>query len=158
MCIYRMRFDQPKAKGLSAFGGMTFVFKFFFPMTTNNRGFSLIGGLALLTLLVGCAHTAQTENLLSNAGFSTVVAITSRQQQHLMTLQPYKVTVVRRNGKTYYVYADPAHNQIFVGNQFAYDKYRDLRLEKNLAQENLQNIEQSDWSSPGWEVWGPWHE
>ena len=43
-----------------------------------------------------------------------------------------------------------------VGNQFAYDKYRDLRLEKNLAQENLQNTEQSDWSSPGWEVWGPW--
>jgi hypothetical protein len=24
--------------------------------------------------------------------------------------------------------------QVFVGNQFAYDKYRDLRLEKNLAQ------------------------
>jgi hypothetical protein len=125
-------------------------------MTTNNRAFSLISGLAILTLLIGCAHTVQTENLLSNAGFSTVVAMTPQQQQHLMTLQPYKVTAVRRNGKTYYVYADPAHNQTHVGNQFAYDKYRDLRLEKDLAQENLQNTELSDWSSPGWEVWGPW--
>ena len=56
---------------------------------------------------------AQTENLLSNAGFSTVVAITPQQQKHLMTLHPYKVTAVRRNGKTYYVYADPCHNQIY---------------------------------------------
>jgi hypothetical protein len=125
-------------------------------MTANNRSFSLIAGLALIALFVGCAHTAQTENLLSNAGFSTVAAKTPQQQQHLMTLQPYKVAVVRRNGKPYYVYADAAHNQIFVGNQFAYDKYRDLRLEKNLAQQNVQNTQMSDWSSPAWEVWGPW--
>ena len=33
-------------------------------MTMNNRGFSLISSLAILTLLIGCAHTVQTENLL----------------------------------------------------------------------------------------------
>jgi ABC-type uncharacterized transport system auxiliary subunit len=89
-------------------------------MTTNRRIFILIGGLALVAILAGCAHSAQTENLLSSAGFNTVVATTPQQQQHLATLQPYKITVVRRNGKTYYVYADPANNRIFVGNKFAY--------------------------------------
>jgi len=53
-----------------------------------------------------------------------------QQQHHLKTLPPNKVTVVRRNGKTYYVYEDPAHNQIYVGSQFQYYRYRDLRLEK----------------------------
>jgi len=122
-------------------------------MTTNSR---LLAIICVFTVFVGCAHTAQTENLLSNAGFRTVIASTLEQKQHLTTLEPYRVTAIRRNGKTYYVYPDPAHNQVFVGNQFAYDKYRDLRLEKNLAQENLQNTELSDWSTPGWEVWGPW--
>jgi hypothetical protein len=111
---------------------------------------------AFLLLLNGCAHTMQTENLLLKAGFNAIAANTPQQQQHLKTLQPYKVVIVRRNGKLYYVYADPTHNQILVGNQFAYYRYKDLRLEKNLAQENLQNTEMSDWSSPGWEVWGPW--
>jgi hypothetical protein len=78
-------------------------------------GFNLIGAIALLAL--GCAaNTQQTENLLSAAGFRTVIANTPQRQQHLKTLPPNKVTLVQRNGKNYYVYADPAHWQIFVGN------------------------------------------
>jgi hypothetical protein len=83
-------------------------------------GFNLIGAIALLALAVGCANTQPTENLLSAAGFRTIIANTPQRQQHLKTLPPNKVTLVQRNGKNYYVYADPAHNQIYVGNPSQY--------------------------------------
>jgi hypothetical protein len=81
-------------------------------------GFSVIGAFALLALAVGCASTEQTENLLSAAGFRTVIVTDPQQQQ----LSPYKVTVAERDGKTYYVYADPARNQNYVGDQSQYQR------------------------------------
>ncbi len=114
-------------------------------------GFRLVAGSALVALAVGCANTQPTENLLSAAGFRTVIATTPQQQQHLKKLPPYKVTVVQRNAKTYYV------NQIYVGSQFQYDQYRDLRLAKNLAQEDLQDARLNAETAMGWEVWGPFY-
>jgi uncharacterized lipoprotein YmbA len=73
---------------------------------------------ALLAFAVGCATTQQTENLLSAAGFNTVIASTPKQQQHLKTLKPDKITSVKRNGKTYFV-------------------FQQLRLQQKLSNENL---------------------
>ena len=116
--------------------------------------FSLASAFAFIALVVGCAHTQQTENLLSAAGFRTVIATTPQQQQHLKTLPPYKVMRVQRNGKTHYVYADPAHNLIYVGGLFQYDQYRDLRLAKNMAAEDLQDARLNADDEMGWQVWG----
>jgi len=85
-------------------------------------GFSLIGAFALLALIVGCANTQHTENLLSAAGFRIVIANTPQRQEQLKALPPDKVTLVQRNGKNYYVYADPANNQVFVGTPSQYSK------------------------------------
>ena len=114
-------------------------------------GFNLIGAIALLALAVGCANTQHTENLLSAAGFRTVIADTPQRQEHLKTLPPDKVTLVQRNGKNYYVYADPAHWQIFVGNPSQYQKYQQLRLASNLAQDQLETAQLNSWG-PG--LWG----
>lgn len=119
--------------------------------------FSLVSAFAFIALVVGCAHTQQTENLLSAAGFRTVIATTPQQQQHLKTLRPYKVMRVQRNGKTHYVYADPAHNLIYVGGLFQYDQYRDLRLAKNVAAEDLQDAKLNAEDEMGWQVWGPFY-
>jgi hypothetical protein len=120
-------------------------------------GFSVVSAFAYISLVVGCAHTQQTENLLSAAGFKIVIATTPQQQQHLKTLSPYKVMLIQRNGKTHYVYADPAHNLIYVGGLFQYDQYRDLRLAKNLAEEDLQDAKLNAETAMGWEVWGPFY-
>jgi hypothetical protein len=120
-------------------------------------GFSVVSAFAFISLIVGCAHTQQTENLLSAAGFKIVIATTPQQQQHLKTLSPYKVMLIQRNGKTHYVYADPAHNLIYVGGLFQYDQYRDLRLAKNLAEEDLQDAKLNAETAMGWEVWGPFY-
>ena len=120
-------------------------------------GFNLASAFAFIALVVGCAHTQQTENLLSAAGFRIVIATTPKQQQHLKTLRPYKVMRVQRNGKTHYVYADPAHNLIYVGGLFQYDQYRDLRLAKNMAAEDLQDARLNAEAEMGWQVWGPFY-
>jgi hypothetical protein len=114
-------------------------------------GFNLIGAIALLALTVGCANTQHTENLLSAAGFRTIVANTPQRQEQLKALPPNKVTLVQRNGKNYYVYADPAHYQVFVGNPSQYQKYQQLRLASNLAQDQLETAQLNSWG-PG--LWG----
>jgi hypothetical protein len=96
-----------------------------------------LAALALLAFAVGCATTQQTENLLPAAGFKTVTASTPKQQQHLKTLKPGKITSVKRSGKTYFVFPDPAHNQLYVGGQAEYQKYQQLRLQQKLSNENL---------------------
>jgi hypothetical protein len=121
------------------------------------NGFNLIGAIALLALAVGCANPQPTENLLSAAGFRTIVANTPQRQQHLKTLPPNKVVLVQRNGKNYYVYADPAHYQIYVGNPSQYQQYQQLRLARNLAQDQLATAELSQQATMDWGmVWGPW--
>ncbi len=112
---------------------------------------NLIGVIALLTLAVGCANTQHTENLLSAAGFRNVIANTPQRQEQLKALPPDKVTLVQRNGNTYYVYADPANNRAFVGTPSQYQKYQQLRLANNLAQDQLQTAELNSWG-PG--LWG----
>jgi len=95
-------------------------------------GFSIIGAFALLALTAGCANIQQTENLLSEAGFRTIIMTNPQQQQ----LRPYKVTVAERNGETSYVYADPARKQIYVGNQSQYQRYRQLQEQVWAAQQS----------------------
>jgi hypothetical protein len=107
--------------------------------------------IALLALTVGCANTQHTENLLSAAGFRTVIANTPQRQEQLKALPPNKVTLVQRHGKNYYVYADPANNQVYVGNPAQYQKYQQLRLASNLAQDQLETAQLNSWG-PG--LWG----
>jgi len=120
--------------------------KYIFP------GFNLIGAIAIMALALGCAaNTQQTENLLSAAGFQTVIANTPQRQTQLKALTPNKVSLVQRKGKNYYVYADPASNQAWVGTPAEYQKYQQLRLARNLAQDQLETAQLNSWG-PG--LWG----
>ena len=119
-------------------------------------GLRRIGALAVLAMVVGCAaNTQSTENLLSAAGFRTIVANTPQRQQHLKTLPANKVVLVQRNGKNHYVYADPAHYQIYVGNTSQYQQYQQLRLARNLAQDQLATAELNQQAAMNWDMWGP---
>lgn len=82
--------------------------------------------IVLLLLAAGCATTKRTENLLGQAGFQRVAATSDKQMQHLMSLPPDKVTIARINGKAFYVFPDPSHKQIYVGNAEEYQSYQQL--------------------------------
>jgi hypothetical protein len=119
-------------------------------------GLRLISAFAVLALVAGCAaNTQSTKNLLSAAGFRTIVANTPQRQQHLKTLPANKVVLVQRNGKNYYVYTDPANNQIYVGNPSQYQQYQQLRLARNLAQDQLATAELNQQAAMNWDMWGP---
>ncbi|HYZ72735.1 MAG TPA: hypothetical protein VE641_06620 [Chthoniobacterales bacterium] len=123
----------------------------------------ILGGLPLAiilliaTLLWGCAghNTQSTEDLLSAAGFNVVIASTPKQLNHLAHLPPYKMMKIKRSGKNKYVYADPSRKLIFVGDLFSYDRYKDMRLEKNVTEEDLQDAKFNAEIASGWDVWGP---
>jgi len=116
--------------------------------------FSLFSLAALLALAAGCSTTKQTESLLSAAGFQIMPATTPEQKAHLKTLPAGKVTTVQRAGKTYFVYPDAAKQVAYVGQQPQYQEYQKLRLQKQMAEDQLQAAELN--SEPGWNAWGVW--
>ena len=115
-----------------------------------------MGAVALLALAVGCTQTQNKENLLISAGFKVIVPRTAAQKQKLQALTPDKVTLVQKDGKTYYVFPDAANNQAYVGGPTQYQAYKQLRLANKLANENLEAAEMNQDASMDWGSWGGW--
>ena len=127
-------------------------------MKQISTGFSLMGAIALLALAVGCTsmQTQNKENLLIAAGFKVIVPHTAAQQQKLQALPAGKVTLVQKDGKTYYVFPDAANNQAYVGGPKQYQAYKQLRLANKLSNENLEAAEMNQDASMDWGAWGGW--
>jgi hypothetical protein len=120
---------------------------------------SPIGALALVFLTLSCTGVQQTqnkENLLIAAGFKVIVPKTAAQQQKLKALPADKVTLVQKDGKTYYVFPDAANNQAYVGGPNQYQTYKQLRLQNQLANDNLEAAEMNQDASMDWGTWGGW--
>ena len=115
---------------------------------------SFIGIVALMALATGCATTKQTENMLSAAGFKIMPATTPDQQAHLKSLPAHKVTMVQREGKTYFAYPDPKQQVLYVGQQAQYNEYQPLRMQNQWAEEEMNAAEMNAESS--WGMWGGW--
>ena len=112
--------------------------------------FRILSTIALLALAVGCANTRSKEDSLVAAGFRVSVPKTAAQQQKLKSLPPDKVTVVQKDGKTYYVFPDVARNLAYVGGPKEYETYHQIRSQKKKFEEIQwkENAEQIDWG--GW--------
>jgi hypothetical protein len=114
---------------------------------------TLLAASLFLTLAIGCSTTANREDMLSAAGFQRVPANTPERQAHLNSLPADKITPVVRNGTTYYTFPDPKQNVLYVGQEPQYQKYQNLRLQQQMAQEQLSAAEMND---QAWGAWGPW--
>jgi hypothetical protein len=112
-----------------------------------------IGAIALVALALGCASTKNTEDMLSAAGFKTVPADTPRRQADMANLPAHKITRTTRDGVAYYVYPDPNNNVLYVGGQSQFDRYQNLRVQNQMAQEELSAAELN---ANYWGAWGPW--
>jgi hypothetical protein len=123
-------------------------------MKNRSAVICVLGLLALAALGFGCATTSQTENLLSAAGFKMMPATTPEQKAHLQTLPANKVTMVVRDGKTYFVFPDAKQQVLYVGQQAQYNEYQRLRLQKQMAEDQAQAAAAN--SEPAWGAWGGW--
>jgi hypothetical protein len=99
--------------------------------------------LGLTLLLTGCATpkpSLHTEELLQSSGFKVVVATTPAEKAQLQTLQPGKLSVVRRDGKTWYVYPDAARQQLYVGSPDQYQNYRQAYQDDQMVRGQVDSV------------------
>lgn len=135
-------------------------------MKPTTRIFFRIIAAGCTALLVSCASTQTTsqnrESMLVASGFKVISPKTAAQKQKLQNLPTGTVTMIKKGKKKYYVFPDAAHNQAYVGGPKEYQAYQQLRADKKLSREDLQDAEMyndatMEWSmwSGGEGVWGP---
>jgi hypothetical protein len=118
--------------------------------------------LVAVAMLGGCAamqrREAQSkESLLAAAGFQIRVASTPQQQANLQALTPRRIVPhVTKTGAMAFVYADPTDcNCVYVGDQAAYQRYQQLAIKQQLAQEQMMTAEMNEDAAMDWGAWGP---
>jgi hypothetical protein len=121
-----------------------------------------IAGLTLCAALPGCSaierHEAeQTEQLLSAAGFQMRAADTPAKLADLERLQQQKLVRHDRDGEVTYVYADATGCKcLYTGDRESYDQFEKLRVQENVAQQEMMAAEMNQEAAMNWEMWGPW--
>src|SRR5205814_7076532 len=108
-------------------------------------------------LLISCASTQITtqhrESMLVASAFKVITPKAAAQKQKLQNLPPGNVTMIKKGKKTYYVFPDPAHNQAYVGGPKEYQAYQQLRADKKLSREDLQEAEMYQDATMQWSLW-----
>jgi hypothetical protein len=120
--------------------------------------------ILLLAVFDGCASwdASSQETLLSAAGFRTRTPSTQAQEAMFGRMTPYTVERRERNGKVLYAYADKAKHLLYIGGEAEYQRYRQLGLQKSIADSQLQAAQINEDASfynnwgPYWGPWNPW--
>ena len=120
----------------------------------------ILVAVALLTVAVGCTTTGgltSQENLLASAGFQQRNADTPKKQEVLKTLPKGQLTLIAWKGKNYYVQPDSTNpNVAWVGTPAEFQTYQQLRLAKQLSNDNLMAAQMNQDAMYRWGgAWGP---
>jgi hypothetical protein len=112
--------------------------------------------ICLAIALTGCAmlglggvtpqqRAEYLEPMLSAAGFQMLPADTADKLEHLKKLPPLKLNYyLNKEGQPRYWFADPDYcHCLYLGSEEAYQKYQDLRLKAQVAQEEQEAAEQN---------------
>jgi hypothetical protein len=125
-----------------------------------NANIMLIFVAAVTALFVaGCAGvgSANTTSLLSAAGFRARTPETPKQQQIYAALPPYQVERAAIEGKgVFYVYKDEKAGVAYVGREQEYQRYQQLAVQQQIAQNYYMAAEMDRAAAWGWYgAWGP---
>jgi hypothetical protein len=129
-------------------------------MTTTSRTSNILILLATLAgaiLLAGCAGmgSANTESLLTAAGFRARTPQTPQQQQIYAALPPYQVQRATVKGKgVFYVYKDEKAGVAYVGREQEYQRYQQLAIQQQVAQNYYMAAEME--RAAAWQWYGAW--
>jgi hypothetical protein len=126
----------------------------------RNAEVVLILAVAITALFVaGCAGvgSANTTSLLTAAGFRARTPQTPKQQQVYAALPPYKVERATVPGKgVFYVYKDEKAGVAYVGREQEYQRYHQLAVQQQIAQDYYMAAEMDRAAAFGWYgAWGP---
>jgi hypothetical protein len=120
----------------------------------------VIFALAIAGLFfAGCAEvgSGNTTALLSAAGFRARTPQTPKQQQIYAALPPYHVERATVPGKgVFYVYKDEKAGIAYVGREQEYQRYQQLAVQQQIAQNYYMAAEMDRAAAWGWYgAWGP---
>lgn len=121
------------------------------------KPFRILSAIALLTLATGCATTSTSRtDLLSAAGFQVLVADTPEKQEQLKLLPRGQLSFVTWEGENFYVQPDLPNNRAFVGRPREFQTYQQLRLARQLSNDNLTAARMNQNAMHSWNRgWGP---
>jgi hypothetical protein len=118
-----------------------------------------IMGLLMAMVMAGCATgppaspTKSQSDLLGEAGFKMYTPTSSQHLAYVKTLPAKKVVSNKYKGKVLYlVCTNPDSKQCFLGDEAAYQRYRQLAIQQSIAAEQHQVSQER--SDP--EAWGLW--
>jgi hypothetical protein len=127
-------------------------------ITRSNVVFIFVAAAAAL-LAAGCAEmgSANTTSLLTAAGFRARTPQTPKQQEIYAALPPYKVERATIQGKgVFYVYKDEKAGLAYVGREQEYQRYQQLAIQQQIAQNYYMAAEMDRAAAWGWYgAWGP---
>ena len=119
----------------------------------------IIAAAASALFVAGCAEmeSANTTSLLSAAGFRARTPQTPRQQQIYAALPPYHVERATVPGKgVFYIYKDEKAGLAYVGREPDYQRYQQLAIHQQIAQDYYMAAEMDRAAAWGWYgAWGP---
>jgi len=135
-------------------------------MNFSGRIWGVFG--AAIVLVSGCAifsssSVKDTEAMLSAAGFQVKLADTPEKLEHLQSLDQHVLLTREKDGQVYYVYADAAGQQLFYGDEKAYQNYQIRRqqekedaLDEELTEKEHDDAVLNAETSWDWGIWEPW--
>jgi hypothetical protein len=125
-------------------------------MTTTLRTSNIVILLAMVAgaiLLAGCASmtSANTESLLTAAGFRARTPQTPKQQQIYAALPPYQVERATVPGKgVFYVYKDEKAGLAYIGREAEYQHYQQLAIQQQIVQNQIMAAEMEQQAALDW--------
>jgi hypothetical protein len=117
-----------------------------------------IGAALLLVLAIGCATTTSqsTTDMLVAAGFKRVAADTPQKLTLLQSLPASQISLITWKGKQFYVQPDVPNNQALVGPPTEYQAYQQIRIAKQMSNDNLMAAQMNQAAMDPWgSAWGP---
>jgi hypothetical protein len=117
---------------------------------------------AAAAALAGCAamrerEIREVEDMLAASGFVMKPADSPDKAADLQKLPPRQLVPQQRDGQPYYVYADPdVCKCIWAGDQKAFAQFQQLRIRKQIADEQLAAAQAYRDAAFNWNLWGPW--
>ena len=113
--------------------------------------------VALGVFAAGCSSNLRDkENLAAAAGFQVITPSSPDQEAILKSLPQGRVSPATYEGKEYFVLPDAANNRAWVGGPKQYQAFQQLRLARQISNNNLQAAQMNQLASVNWGSWGGW--
>src|SRR5262245_31933611 len=131
-------------------------------MTTHRRWLSTLMLTVTFGLVAsGCTYFRRedadhTESTLAAAGFQMRPADTPKREAGLAKFPVRKIVSRVRDGQVTYFYADPDFCKcLYFGNQAQYSRFKQLAIQQQIAQDQIDAAEMNEDAAMDWGMWGP---